>query len=255
MYMEHLSSNVKDVFRWIDDEHKNNISEFITDSLYKRYYQVEDNDFINGNINYDDCSFLREYSGFNYKHINNALRGIWNYEENGHIDNRERFIKDGRRVFDIIENNPSYSIQDFMVYRGVTLSYFDDYKLNKDKNKKTEIEDLVNMKGQFMYDSGFVSTSINDKSSFFKKENELGLNYNVMITYLMPAYFDDGIFLYGDMTYSGYEKEYLINKGNLSYVTDVKINQDGTANITAIMVPKRIYDLGYENYRNELKSR
>ena len=86
--MEHLSSNVKDVFRWIDEEHKNNISEFITDSLYKWYYQVEDNDFINGNINYDDCSFLREYSGFNYKHINNALRGIWNYEENGHIDNR-----------------------------------------------------------------------------------------------------------------------------------------------------------------------
>ena len=76
-----------------------------------------------------------------------------------------------------------------------------------------------------------------------------------MINYLMPAYFDDGIFLYGDMTYSGYEKEYLINKGNLSYVTDVKISEDGTANIIAIMVPKKIYDNGYENYRNELKSR
>lgn len=106
-----------------------------------------------------------------------------------------------------------------------------------------------------MYDSGFVSTSINLEDSFFQKDNELGLNYNVMINYLMPAYFDDGIFLYGDMTYSGYEKEYLINKGNLSYVTDVKINEDGTANITAIIVPKRIYDAGYENYRNELKSR
>ena len=246
--MEHLSSNVKDVFRWIDDEHKNNISEFITDSLYKGYYQVEDNDFINGNINYDDCSFLREYSGFNYKHINNALRGIWNYEENGHIDNRERFIEDGRRVFDIIENNPSYVDKDYRVYRGVTLSYFREYGISN-------LEDLVKMKGQFMYDSGFVSTSINLEDSFFMKDNELGLNYNVMINYLMPAYFDDGIFLYGDMTYSGYEKEYLINKGNLSYVTDVKINQDGTANITAIMVPKRVYDLGYENYRNELKSR
>lgn len=246
--MEHLSSNVKDVFRWIDEEHKNNISEFITDSLYKGYYQVEDNDFINGNINYDDCSFLREYSGFNYKHINNALRGIWNYEENGHIDNRERFIEDGRRVFNIIENNPSYVDKDFRVYRGVTLSYFKEYGINN-------LEDLVNMKGQFMYDSGFVSTSINLEDSFFQKDNELGLNYNVMINYLMPAYFDDGIFLYGDMTYSGYEKEYLINKGNLSYVTDVKISEDGTANIIAIMVPKKIYDNGYENYRNELKSR
>lgn len=246
--MEHLSSNVKDVFRWIDEEHKNNISEFITDSLYKGYYQVEDNDFINGNINYDDCSFLREYSGFNCKHINNALRGIWNYEENGHIDNRERFIEDGRRVFNIIENNPSYVDKDFRVYRGVTLSYFREYGINN-------LEDLVNMKGQFMYDSGFVSTSINLEDSFFQKDNELGLNYNIMINYLMPAYFDDGIFLYGDMTYSCYEKEYLINKGNLSYVTDVKISEDGTANLFAVMIPKRVYDDYYAYYKNSEKSR
>lgn len=253
--MEHLSSNVKDVFRWINDEHKNNIIEFIRDGMTKGYYQVEDNDFVNGDINYEDCSFLREYSGFNYKHINNALRGIWNYEENGHIKNKDEFINDGRRVFDIIENNPSYVDKDFRVYRGVTLSYFDEYKLNEDKTKKNEIKDLVKMKGQFMYDSAFVSTSINLKDSFFKKENELGLNYNVLINYLMPADFDDGIFLTGDMSYSNGQKEYLINKGNLSYVTDVKINEDGTAYITAIMVPKKVYDPGYDNYRNELKSR
>lgn len=248
MYMEHLSINVKDIFRWIDDKHKKNIDEFMIDSLSKEYYEVEDNDFINGNINYDDSFFLREYSGFNYKHINNALRGKWNYEENGHIDNKERFIKDGERVFDIIENNPSYSTQDFRVYRGVTLSYFREYGINS-------LDDLIRMKGQFMYDQAFVSTSIKEKDSFFKKDNNLGLNYNVMITYLISKEFDDGIFLYGDRTYTGYEKEYLINKGNISKVVSVNINEDGTANLTAVMIPKRVYDDYYAYYKNSEKSR
>ena len=44
------------------------------------------------------------------------------------------------------------------------------------------------------------------------------------------------------MTYSESQKEYLINNYNLAKVTSITINDDNTAHITAIMIPKMIYD-------------
>ena len=246
--MEYLSNNVRKIFRFISDERKKLISEYVIDCMTKGYRNVEQNEFINDNISYEDIEFLREYSGYNYKNINNALRGNWNYDDNGNIENRDRFLKDGRNLSEIIKNNPSYVNKDFRVYRGVSIDYFRDYGIEK-------IEDLVKLQGQFILDKGFVSTSISEKDSFFKKNNELGVNYNVMITYLIPKEVDDGIFLYGDMTYSSNQKEYLINSYNMAKVVSVNINDDETANIVAIIIPKKIYDEYYSNVNNQNRIR
>ena len=246
--MEYLSNNVRKIFRFISDERKKLISEYVIDCMTKGYRNVEQNEFTNNKINYEDMEFLREYSGYNFKFINNAFRGIWNYEDNGNIEARNRFINDGRRLSEIIKSNPSYVSKDFRVYRGVSIDYFREYGIEK-------IEDLVKLRGQFILDKGFVSTSISENDSFFKKKNELGINYNVMITYLIPKEFDDGIFLYGDMTYSSNQKEYLINSYNMAKVVSVNINDDNTASIVAIIIPKKIYDEYYSNVNNQNRIR
>ena len=246
--MEYLNNYVGKVFRYIDTEKCELINEYVINGMTKGYRNVDQSEFINNNISYEEIEFLREYSGYNYKHINNALRGIWNYNDNGNIEAKDRFIRDGKRISDIIINNPSYVNKDFRVYRGVSIDYFKEYGIEK-------LEDIVNLRGQFMLDKGFVSTSISEKDSFFKKNNELGINYNVMITYLIPKEFDDGIFLYGDMTYSKNQKEYLINSYNIAKVVSVNINDDNTASIVAIIIPKRIYDEYYSNVNNQNRIR
>lgn len=246
--MKYLSNNVRKVFRYIDTEKCELINEYVINGMTKGYRNVDQSEFINNNISYEEIEFLREYSGYNYKHINNALRGIWNYNDNGNIEARNRFINDGRRLSEIIKSNPSYVSKDFRVYRGVSIDYFREYGIEK-------IEDLVKLRGQFILDKGFVSTSISENDSFFKKKNELGINYNVMITYLIPKEFDDGIFLYGDMTYSSNQKEYLINSYNMAKVVSVNINDDSTANIVAVIVPKRVYDEYYDKVNSEGMSR
>jgi len=236
--MEYLSKNVRNVFKFISDDRKKLINEYVIDGMTKGYRNIDSSDFINSNISYEDKEFIREYSGYNYKHINNAFRGTWNYDENGNIETMERFRSDGRRLSEIIEKNPSYLTQDFRVYRGVSINYFNDYGIDK-------LDDLVSLRGRFILDKGFLSTSINEETSFFKKENELGINYNVMITYLIPKDFDDGIYLSGDMTYSTNQQEYLINSYNLAKVISVNVNNNGSANLVAIMIPKKIYDEYY----------
>ena len=73
------------------------------------------------------------------------------------------------------------------------------------------------------------------------------MNYNVEIIYLIPEEFQDGIYLNDGDTYSINQNEYLINRGNLAKISAVKINSDGTAQMIATMIPKKIYDEYYDN--------
>jgi len=243
------NKTVNQIFRYISDERKVALQEYSVLSLgreYKEFSTVEEIIFFTKDreeINYNDNEFLKEYSGYNYKHINNTLRNRWNYEENGNIEARPRFLEDGRRLSQIIRRN-STSLGNFKAFRGVDISYFREYGIEK-------LEDLQQMEGKFLYDSGFVSTSLLESESFFKKENELGINYNIQITYLIPEEFDDGIYLEGDMTYSPNQREYLINNANLARISSVTINEDGTAHLTAVMIPKKIYDEYYEKVDNK----
>lgn len=234
--MEHLNENVKQLFRYINEDKLKAIDEYCLMNITNDYKNLTEEEItqISNIYSTNDEESIREYSGYNYKHINNALRGTWNYEENGSINDKNKFQERGRNLSEIITSNPTY-LGNFKAYRGVNISYFKEYEIEN-------IEDLEKLKGQFLLDKGFVSTSIQEDRCYFKKENDLGIDYNVKITYLIPEDFNDGIFLQGNMTYSESQKEYLINSYNLAKVTSVTINDDNTAHITAIMIPKMIYD-------------
>jgi len=104
-------------------------------------------------------------------------------------------------------------------------------------------------------DAGLVSTTLLPEESFFGKEIEKGKKYDVMIEYMVPQEFTDGIYI-GDnpnFSYHPHEQEYLINAGNMSRVTGVRIGEDGTARIQAMMIPKSLYDDYYKGKESNTK--
>ena len=92
----------------------------------------------------------------------------WSYQ-------RERFDKIATDLRDAIDDNQR-SIGNVKVFRGVPISYFSEYGISS-------LDDLRSLKGEFLLDKGFVSTSLVEDDCYYKKENELGLNYNVKIEY------------------------------------------------------------------------
>lgn len=249
MELKTLSNNTKRLLKFIDEEHRKYIEDFyILNQNEENYSNININEIPNNNYLYtnEEMNLLLEYSGWNYKHINNALRDTWNYEENGHIDKKREYLDIGNEISEIIMNKPT-NLGNIKTYRGVNLSYFREYGIEN-------IEDLTNLKGTFILDNGFVSTSINEDKCFFKSDNDLGMNYNVKITYLIPEELNDGILLSGNLSYSPNQEEFLINTSNIALVKDVIINDDNTACITAMIIPKMIYD-DYYAYLNSNKTR
>lgn len=230
---------VNSVIRMIGKEKLEEVENFCLEKENNNYKEFSNVDDVYTMIDSIDNDFVKNYSGFNYKHINNALRNKWNYEENGNEVQKERFIKIGQEIANFISNQKT-SIGNVLAFRGVSLEYFKDYGIEK-------IEDLESLKQKYMYDLGFVSTSLVLSQSFFQKENNLGLNYNILIEYLIPEEFDDGVFI-GSSSYNNSECEYLINKGNMGFVTDVNINKN-EAVVKVLLVPKKIYDDYYKNER------
>ncbi len=240
------SRYVNMLLRFIDDESKIDMENFFLNSLMNNYEEFTDPNYAqalfttSNNLSEDELMSLRQYSGTDFSHINAALRDTWTYEENGNIANKQRYEESGRNISEIISTHPTYC-GNFKAYRGVSIEYFKDYGI-------TSLEDLEAMQGKFMFDRGFVSTSLIEKDCFFQKENTLGMNYNVKIEYLIPDSFGDGMYL-GNNASSSYnpeQSEYLINAGNMSRVANVKI-EGNTAILTAVMIPKTIYDKYYKN--------
>lgn len=233
-----VSSNktIRSVFKYIDADRVNCMNEFYSEGLIRKYKEFRDIDlammFLNENIGISNEDVFKNYSGYNFRNINNLLRGKWNYEENGHSDRQEEYEKIAFAMREAISNNPT-SIGNTKVFRGVTLDYFRDYGV-------FELSDLARLKNDYLFDKGFVSTSLVREKSFYQKENELGLNYNVGIEYLIPEEFDDGACM-GFMSYNPEQCEYVINTGNLARVVSVDV-QDDSAYIQAMLIPKKIYD-------------
>lgn len=233
------------ILRFISDEDKTNIDYFYIESLNRNYQRIESNEealnlLENDNISYEESDFLLNYSGFNYKHINAVLRDTWNYEENGDINKANEYRLLANRLQQVIMTHPTKLNDNINVYRGVDLSYFRQYGIES-------LEDLKSLEGKHMLDRGFVSTSVQENKCFFKKENDLGLNYNVKIEYMVPCEFKDGIYLNGATSYTPMQEEFLINSSNLARVSNVIINEDNTAVIKATLIPKELYDDYYKN--------
>jgi len=187
----------------------------------------------------DDLMYLRSYTGYNFRNINAILRGNWSYEKNGVLT--EQKMEEFKKMANIIGkllNKFNMPKIDFMTFRGTTLGSFSSYGIN-------ELSQLENLSGKFLYEQGFTSTSMLEDTCYFKKKLETGENYNIEIRYLIPSESDDGALLIDyNTSYSINQNEFLLNKGSLSKVLDVKVNKDNdTAVLTVMLVPEKIYDI------------
>lgn len=244
-----ISKNIVNLMYFINEDEKNNINEFYKDCISRSYKEFSDIE--NALMNIDGSSYssyvrdiLSDYSGYNYRRINASAREKWNYDSHGHINEKVRFDEIAANLKKAIDDNQK-SIGNVKVFRGVPLKYFKEYGISS-------LDELQSLKGSFLYDKGFVSTSLVEDKCFYKKTNELGLDYNVKIEYLVPEEFEDGISI-SNVSYSSGQCEYLINTCNLSYVDDVISDGDNNAIIRAMLIPKRIYDKSYRNNLGSVK--
>ena len=237
------SKDVSRVFRLLDTDEINNISSFSSACSNRFYREFRDSDVAlihcdSGSYSSDVIDVFNNYSGFNYRRINASARGKWNYEKHGHSKERERFDQIATDLRDAIDDNQR-SIGNVKVFRGVPISYFSEYGISS-------LDDLRSLKGEFLLDKGFVSTSLVEDDCYYKKENELGLNYNVKIEYLVPEEFEDGVSI-GNVSYSPGQNEYLINAWNIASVSDVRMDGEDGAIVTALLIPKKVYDKAYRH--------
>ena len=242
-----VSKDVRRIMRYISDERQNMIGSFCSECKDREYQSFVDPEMALMSISQpslmgDDADIFVNYSGYNFRHINNAMRGRWNYEENGNLDKRS-FEEIGNRMKSVIDNN-QYSIGNTKLFRGVTIDYFRDYGIHS-------LDEMDALRGQMLLDKGFVSTSLVEDRCFYKMDNELGLNYNVKIEYLVPEEFTDGICL-SSLTYSPSQCEYLINAWNMAKVIDVIHDGDGVI-VKASLVPKKVYDEYYDMNMGSVK--
>ena len=242
-----VSKDVRRIMRYISDERQNMIGSFCSECKDREYQSFVDPEMALMSISQpslmgDDADIFVNYSGYNFRHINNAMRGRWNYEENGNLDKRS-FEEIGNKMKSVIDNN-QYSIGNTKLFRGVTIDYFRDYGIHS-------LDEMDALRGQMLLDKGFVSTSLVEDRCFYKMDNELGLNYNVKIEYLVPEEFTDGICL-SSLTYSPSQCEYLINAWNMAKVVDVIHDGDGVI-VKASLVPKKVYDEYYDMNMGSVK--
>lgn len=235
-----VSKDVKRTMRYISPERQNAIGSFCGECNGREYEEYTDPELALMSVDQpalvgEDADVFLNYSGYNFRNINNAARGRWNYEENGNAD-RAEFEQMASKMKRAIDQNQS-SVGNIKVFRGVTLDYFRDYGIYS-------LEDMDALKGQMLLDKGFVSTSLVDSRCFYKMENDLGLNYNVKIEYMVPEEFTDGICL-SSLTYSPGQCEYLINAWNMAKVVDVIHDGNDGVIVKACLVPKKVYDEYY----------
>ena len=242
-----VSKDVKRMMRYISDERQNAMGSFCSEVNDRDYREFSDPELALMSIDQppltgEDADVFLNYSGYNFRHINNAARGRWNYEENGSLD-KSQFESIASRMKKCIDENQS-SVGNIKVFRGVTLDYFRDYGIHS-------LDEMDALRGQMLLDKGFVSTSLVEDRCFYKMDNDLGLNYNVKIEYSLPEEFTDGICL-SSLTYSPGQCEYLINAWNMAKVVDVIRDGDGVI-VKATLVPKKVYDEYYDMNMGSVK--
>lgn len=204
------------------------------------------------NLTEKDLLTLRSYTGYQFKNINAVLRKNWNYEEHGLLTEevQKKYEQLSQDIERLVSKFPSLEI-DFAVYRGVDLNSFKNYGINS-------LEELRNLQDKYLYEEGFTSTSILKETSYFKKQLETGKNYNVEIKYLIPSECQDGALLQGqDLTYSPSQNEYLINRGSLTKIIEVKIDEEQQqAYLTGVLIPKEMWNIYYkQENKDEIRAK
>ena len=163
------------LLRMLGNETVNEIENYITEISSRNFMIINSvsqiksifNDSIESfldNLTEDELMYLRSYTGYNYRNINAILRGKWFYERNGILteENKLRFKNDAMIISAILNKFNMPNI-DFITFRGVTLNYFSNYGIY-------ELEQLETLKGKFLYEQAFTSTSILEETSYFNKK-------------------------------------------------------------------------------------
>ena len=242
------------VLRMLDEDTRNQVDSYINDVCLRDFIIMSSVEQINEvfkeslntfleSVTYEELMNLRSYTGYNFKNINAILRNNWTYENNGVLNSfvSEKYRKLSMEIGNVINKFVMPDIN-FITFRGTTIGSFSSYGI-------TELHQLKNLEGKFLYEQGFTSTSILESTSYFNKQLDDGRFCNIGIRYLIPSESDDGILLTSnEISYSMNQNEFLINKGSLSKVIDVKIDEKtNSATLTVLLVPKKIYDMGKVN--------
>lgn len=142
----------------------------------------------------------------------------------------------GERIYKVINKFPQLNLN-IKAYRGVNIKAFWDYGVYT-------LDDISVLEGQYIYESGFSSTSLLRSNSFFEKQSEWGSHCNVEIEYFIPGISQDGAVLLSDaLSFSKAQMEYVINSGSLTKITGVEVDKEkGIARLKAFLIPRALWD-------------
>ena len=194
-------------------------------------------DELKRNLTYEDINNIKDYTNRCYSRINDLLRNKWNYEINGRLTetDKQEYRQLASDIDQIIKNSPIIP-ENLVVFRGVNINAFYDFGINN-------LDSLVEMKNQYMYQQGFTSTSLVQESSLSGQNNWYG-NINISMKIMIPKDNNEGMILGSNNSVYSEEKEYLITAGTLIKILDVNVIGN-EAKITAMYIPKRIWDRNY----------
>lgn len=215
-------------------------------SAYDAFYNYINT--IYENYSAEEKYTISRYSGLPFRRVNSVLRGTWDYEQNGlltkEIEKESLALADGIREALIKAPKIPFNVR---AYRGVNINAFYGYQI-------TSIEELHHLKGKFLYEQAFTSTTLLKENSFFYKQSEWGPTCNVEIECLIPEGSDDGLLLANsEFSVSPAQVEFVINSGSLFQVVDVVISEDKkTAKMTVMLIPQRVWNpVDYEMTHQE----
>lgn len=101
--------------RSLGEEKNNEINSFIEESMSEEFFdfssEAEIHEYLGEivkqyvySLNMDEISDLRFYTGYDFRNINNTMRGKWNYEENGLLtqEKKDMYNELGERIYKVI---------------------------------------------------------------------------------------------------------------------------------------------------------
>ena len=152
------------LFRMLSPERELALDSFCSDCSEREYTKFDSLDHAYTHIEfpkliYKDWESLKHFSSFGYFDLNRAVKGTWNYEDNGSANRMETYKKYADDVCSAIKNNQT-SIGNVRVYRGVPIKHFKEYGINS-------VDELVAKEGQYLLNSGFTSTSLVEDKCFY----------------------------------------------------------------------------------------
>lgn len=243
------TETLKNIENYIQEVQKREYRSFQSEEEIRNFFRDNLVEFYL-NSTPEEKQALKRYTGIKFRDINAYLRGCWNYEINGLFTKEKE-----KECLELAENMQKTIFKlsalpdNIKVYRGIPLSVLKEYGVSS-------LEDLMSLKGQMFFDSGFTSTSFIQENSFFEKEIEWHEKCNVEIEYFIPEECSDGFpLLYNGLSYCPSQTEYLLNKGNLSKITDVFLDRNnGVAHLKMVFIPEKVWNYSFIEERTQSNS-